>query len=65
MERLLYPVSEVAKMLYVNKNRVYKLIEDGELGYVELGTIKIPATELKKYIEKNTNTKTKKIQNNS
>ena len=49
----LYTVSEVAKLLKVNRNFVYKLINDGELEAVRIGSIKVTADAVNRYIENN------------
>lgn len=50
---MLYTVSEVAKMLKVNRNFVYKIIKDGELEAVKIGSIKIRREALNAYVERN------------
>ena len=50
---MLYTVSEVAKLLKVNKNFVYKLIKEGELEAVKIGSIKVRRDALDRYIENN------------
>ena len=50
---MLYTVSEVAKLLKVNRNFVYKLIKDGELEAVKIGSIKVKQEALNRYIESN------------
>ena len=50
---MLYTVTEVAKMLKVNRNFVYKLIKDGELEAVKIGSIKVKQEALNRYIESN------------
>ena len=50
---MLLTVSEVAKALKVNRNFVYKLIKDGELEAVRIGSIKIREDKLNEYINKN------------
>ena len=47
-----YTVSEVAKMLKVNRNFVYKLIKDGELEAVRIGSIKVRKEALNQYVER-------------
>ena len=49
---MLLTVSEVAKLLKVNKNFVYKLIKDGELEAVKIGSIKVKQEALNRYVEK-------------
>ena len=50
---MLLTVTEVAKMLRVNRNHIYKLINDGELKAVKIGSIKVRKTDLEEYIERN------------
>ena len=47
----LMTVSEVAKLLRVNRNFVYKLINDGELEAVRVGSIKVKREALNQYVE--------------
>ena len=47
---MLLTVTEVAKMLQVNKNFVYKIIKDGELEAVKVGSIKVKKEALTKYV---------------
>ena len=48
---MLLTVSEVAKQLKVNRNFVYKLIKDGELEAVKVGSIKVRVYALNRYID--------------
>ena len=50
---MLYTVSEVAKLLKVNKNFVYKIINNGELEAVRIGSIKVREEALNEYINRN------------
>ena len=50
---MLYTVTEVAKMLKVNRNFVYNLIKNGELEAVRIGSIKVRKEALNRYIENN------------
>ena len=50
---MLYTVSEVSKMLKVNRNYVYKLIKNGELEAVKIGSIKIRREALNQYVNNN------------
>ena len=50
---MLYTVTEVAKMLKVNRNFVYNLIKNGELEAVKIGSIKVREEALNQYIERN------------
>lgn len=49
---MLLTVTEVAKILKVNRNFVYKLIKDGELKAVKIGSIKVREKDLNTYIER-------------
>ena len=49
---MLLTVSEVAKLLKVNKNFVYNLIKNGELEAVKVGSIKVKKEALTKYVNK-------------
>ena len=46
----LYTVTEVAKLLKVNRNFVYDLIRKGELEAVRIGSIKVKKEALTKYV---------------
>ena len=50
----LMTVSEVAKLLRVNKNFVYRLINDGELEAVRIGSIKVREEVLNQYVSEQT-----------
>ena len=47
---MLLTVTEVAKALKVNRNFVYKIIKDGELEAVKIGSIKVKKEALTKYV---------------
>lgn len=47
---MLYTVSEVAKMLKVNRNFVYDEIKKGKLRAIKVGSIKIRHDDLEAYI---------------
>ena len=47
---MLLSVSEVAKMLKVNRNFVYKIINNGELEAVKIGSIKVKKEALNRYV---------------
>ena len=51
---MLLTVSEVAKMLKVNRNFVYKIINDGELEAVRIGSIKVKREALNRYVNEQT-----------
>ena len=48
---ILYTVTEVAKLLKVNRTFVYELINRGELPAVKVGSLKIRKQTLEKYLE--------------
>lgn len=50
----LYSVSEVAKILRVSKNRIYKSIKSGEIPVIEYGSMKISEEALKEFIGRRT-----------
>ena len=50
---MLLSVSEVAKLLKVNRNFVYKIIANGELEAVKIGSIKVREEALNEYINRN------------
>lgn len=49
---MLYTVSEVAKMLKVNRNFIYDLIKKGKLEAVKVGSIKVRKEALNQYVER-------------
>lgn len=51
-DELLYTVTEVAKLLKVNRTFVYELINRGELPAVKVGSLKIRKKTLERYLEK-------------
>ena len=50
---MLYTVTEVAKLLKVNRNFVYKIINNGELEAVKIGSIKVRKEALNRYVNDN------------
>ena len=50
---MLLSVSEVAKLLKVNRNFVYKIINNGELEAVKIGSIKVRREALNQYVNNN------------
>lgn len=50
---MLFTVSEVAKRLKVNKSTVYELIKQGHLKGLKLGSMKVTAAELEKFLTAN------------
>ena len=51
---MLLSVSEVAKLLKVNRNFVYKIINTGELEAVKIGSIKVRREALNRYVNEQT-----------
>lgn len=49
----LLEVSEVAKLLKCNKNKVYELIKSGQLQGLKLGRMKVSSIELNNFFERN------------
>ena len=50
----LYTVTEVAKILKVNRNKVYEYIENQELKATKIGSLKIKEEWLEEFIDKRT-----------
>ncbi|MGM7635667.1 helix-turn-helix domain-containing protein [Bacillus sp. Hm123] len=50
----LLEVSEVAKLLKCNKNKVYELIKSGRLMGLKLGRMKVSTMELEDFMHRNT-----------
>ena len=50
---MLLSVAEVAKLLKVNRNFVYKIINTGELEAVKIGSIKVREEALNRYVNNN------------
>lgn len=46
----LYTVTEVSKLLKVNRNFVYDLIRNGELEAVRIGSIKVRKDAVERYV---------------
>ena len=49
---MLYTVTEVAKLLKVNRNFVYKIINNGELEAVKVESTKVRKEALNRYFER-------------
>lgn len=49
----LLEVTEVAKRLKCNRNKVYELIKSGQLQALKLGRLKVTSTELENFLERN------------
>ena len=50
MEDVLYTVKETARILKVGIHKVYELIDNGLLIPLKLGSLKIPAKQLEKFV---------------
>lgn len=50
MEKILYTVQEVSKLMKVNKHYVYALIKNGELPVVKIGSLKIRAEAIETFL---------------
>ena len=53
-DKILYTVTETAELLRISVNDCYKLVNSKRIGYIQLGSKKIPKTEILKFIEQNT-----------
>ena len=54
MTRQFYRPDEVAEILKVNKRTLYRMMEDGDLGFIKVrGQRRIAADELSDYIKRN------------
>lgn len=62
MTRLL-SVSEAAKLLKCNRNKVYELINSGLLQGLKLGSMKVSSVELEAFIIRNTGMDLSDLQN--
>lgn len=49
----LHTVTEVAKVLGVNRNRVYQLIHHGHIQALKLGSLKVPTFEIDDFMKIN------------
>lgn len=50
----LHSVTQAARILGIGKDNIYKLLECGQLGYIEIGKRKkIPAQEIHNFVQKN------------
>ena len=52
MEQLIFTVAEVAKILKINRNFVYDLINNGLLKSIKLGRTKVTRTSLNDFLAK-------------
>lgn len=55
MMNRLYKVSEVATILQVNRNEVYKLIHSGELKAFEIKSLRVTEEDLNEFISSRKN----------
>lgn len=51
----LYTVQEVSKLLKMNINAVYELINSGHLKAIKYGRVKVPAFEITDFLRRNLN----------
>lgn len=50
-----YTVQEVVKLLKININAVYSLINSGHLKVIKYGRVKVPAFEIEDFLRRNLN----------
>lgn len=55
IEKLTYSVTEAALAITTNPQNVKDLIEMGYIGFLKLGEIRIPKTEVARFLEKHMN----------
>lgn len=48
---IIYTISEVSKLLKVNRNFVYELIKSGELKAIKIGSLKVRKKDLHEYLD--------------
>ena len=48
----MYTISEASKILKTNKNCIYDLVRHGHLKVIKYGSLKVPAKEIERFIEK-------------
>lgn len=53
MDEMIYSVHEVAKVLHSSPNYVYKLIDNGFLPAIKLGSVKVLKSTLIKFLMEN------------
>ena len=53
MDKPLYTIAEAAKILHVSKGRVYELHKAGFLRCLKLGSLKVRAEELERFLRDN------------
>lgn len=52
-EKMIYTVHEVAKMLKTSPNYIYKLVEEGYIPAIKIGSIKILKQTLERFLIEN------------
>ena len=58
VEKIIYTVNEVAELFMTNRNKIYQLIDNGELKVIKvLGRIKISAAEIEIFLVENSEVK--------
>lgn len=50
MHELIYTVAETAAVLKTSKPTIYKLIDEGKLTAIKIGSLKIPKEELERFV---------------
>ena len=48
---IIYTISEVSKLLKVNRNFVYELIKSGRLKAIKIGSLKVRKKDLHEYLD--------------
>lgn len=48
---IIYTISEVSKLLKVNKNFIYGIIKSGKLKAVKIGSLKVKKNDLQEYLD--------------
>lgn len=48
---IIYTISEVSKLLKVNRNFVYELIKSGKLKAIKIGSLKVRKKDLHEYLD--------------
>lgn len=48
---IIYTISEVSRLLKVNRNFVYELIKSGELKAIKIGSLKVKKKDLCEYLD--------------
>lgn len=53
MDKPLYTMAEAAKLLCIDRNRIYKLYAAGRIKCLKLGSLKVRAEELERFLRDN------------